>query len=218
MSSFIESSPEHALQQNDEALFPPSIRATLHIVSFLQWRFSLLPIGAYHWTPEDLDSPDGVRSEIYIAGDTPVPGRAIGQRPAITVVRSQLNFQGVGIGDMVDHNTRTGGKSYMDLVPTTLCVSVLSRLDFVAERLAWFVQDQLFTLREEIIRTEKCILAMGARTTMTPPSPAGALIDEAESDWRAVTLLLPFFLQHRTSHIPVNVPVLKKLEAEQKKR
>lgn len=213
MTAFMPSSPDFALQQNNAAMYPPTVRAVYHLVSFLQWRFSLLPAGAYHWAPEDQDAPEGVRSEIYISGDTPLPARAVGDRPAITVLRSQLAFQGVGMGDVADHNLRTGGKAYMDLLPTTLCVNVLSRLAFVSERLAWFVQDQIFTLREEIIRTEKCILALGARTTMAPPSPAGALVDTVESDWINVALYLPVYLQHRTSNVPINVPVLKKIDA-----
>jgi hypothetical protein len=214
MSALTPSSPEYGIQQNRPEFYPPTVRVVHHLVSFLQWRFSLAPVGAYHWAPEDADSPEGIRSEIYIAGDTPLPARAVGERPAITILRSQLAFQGVGMGDLVDHNLRTGGKAYMDLLPTTICINVLSRLGFVAERLAWFVQDQIFTLRDEIVRTEKCILSLGARTTMSPPSPAGALIDSVESDWIAVSLFLPTYLQHRTSHVPINVPTLKKLGTE----
>lgn len=214
MTAFTPSTPEYGLQQNEVAQFPPTIRLVHHLIDFLQWRFSLLPVGAYHWEPEDGVLPEGARSEIYIAGDTPLPMRAVGDRPAITVLRSQAAFQGIGLGDVAFHNLQTGGKSYMDIIPTTLCINVSSRLAFVAERLAWFVQDQIFSLREEIIRTEKCILALGARTMLAPPAPIGALADQADSDWMTVAMYLPVHLQHRTSTIPINVPLLKKVTVQ----
>lgn len=212
MMPIISSFSDWRLAQNVPEMLPPTIRAVRHLISFLQWRFSLLPVGAFHWAPEDNAEPDGQQSQIYIAGDTPIPAQAVGMRPAITVLRSQAAFQGIGLGDVVDHNLRTGGKSYMDLVPTTLCVNVLSRLPMVAERLAWFVQDQIFTLREEIVRTEKCILSLGARTTLGAPSPAGALVDSVDHDWCVVPLFLPTYLQHRTSFVPLNQPVLKSIK------
>lgn len=212
MSAITPSSPEYRIQQNDPAFYPPTVRPIRHLVDFLQSRFALAPAGAFHWAPEDETTPEAMKSEIYIAADTPLPARAVGDRPAITVLRSQLAFQGIGIGDVVHHHWDTGGKVYMDLLPTTLCIAVLSRLPFVAERLAWFVHNQIFTLREEIIRTEKTILSIGSRVTVTPPSPAGALIDSVEPDWTAVSLLLPTYLQFRSEFLPVNVPILKKVD------
>lgn len=211
MAAIIPSANDYALQQNSVEQYPPTVRAVRHLISFLQWRFSLLPLGAYHWSPEDEDSPDGVSSEIYISGDTPLPARAVGDRPAVTVLRSQLAFQGVGMGDVLHHDLATGGKTYSDLLPTTFAINVVSRLAMVAERLAWFVHDQIFTMREEIVRTEKSIVYLGARATLAPPSPAGALVDSVESDWIAVALYLPVYLQHRTSFIPLNVPVVNKI-------
>lgn len=217
MTAITPSSPEYGIQQNDVDQYPPPVRVVRHLLSFMQWRFSLLPRGSYHWEPEGEDSPDGQPSEIYIAGDTPLPARAIGTRPAVTVLRSQLAFQGSGIGDVAFHDLKTGGKSYSDLLPMTMVVNVVSKLPMVAERLAWFVHDQIFTLREDIIREEKCIIWMGQRATITPPSPAGALVDSTESDWIAVALYLPMFLQHRTSFTPINVPVVEQIDVRVQK-
>lgn len=212
MSGVTPSSPDYAIGQNDVAQYPPTLKAQRHVIDFLQWRFSLLPVGAFHWQPEDRDSPEGgTRSEIYISADTPLPAQAVGERPAITLSRSQLQFQGVGLGDVAFHDQRTGAKAYMDMMPTTLVINVLSRISFVAERLAFFVQDQIFTLREEIVRTEPCILNLGSRTTMSPPSPAGALIDSTEPDWINVSLFMPLYLQHTTSFHPINVPSVQKI-------
>ena len=213
MTATTPSAPDYGIQQNVAPEYPPTIQVVRHLIGFLQWRFSLLPRGAYHWEPADEDSAEGVTSssEIYISGDTALPTRNAGDRPAITVLRSQLQFQGSGIGDVMYHNLRTGGKTLQDLMPTTVAINVLSRFAMVAERLAWHVHDQIFTLREDIVRTEKSIVYLGQRATMTPPSPAGALVDQVESDWIAVCLYLPVFLQHRTSFIPINVPMTGKI-------
>jgi hypothetical protein len=128
------------------------------------------------------------------------------------VMRSQVQFQGTGIGDVVDHSWGSGGKTRMDLIPTTICINVLSRIPTVAERLAWFIQDLVFGFREEIVRTEKCILSIGQRTSMPPPSPAGSLVD-TEEDWTVVPLFLPTYLQHSVTTTPINVPVLQKLNS-----
>ena len=214
MSAPLPAAAEYPLQQNLVAHYPPTVRVVRHMISFLQWRFSLLPVGAYHWAPEDEVSGEGMNaSEIYISGDTPLPTRAVGERPAITVLRSQLGFQGVGIGDMAHHDLRSGGKQYLDLLPTTLVINVLSRLGFVAERLAWFVQEQVFTLREEIVRHDGCILSLGARTTMAPPGPAGGMTDQIESDWMVVAMYMPVYLQHRTGFVPINVPIVESVGA-----
>jgi hypothetical protein len=214
MTAVTPASQDYAIQQNLVSQYPPTLRALRTVIAFIQSRFALLPVGAYHWQPEDPDSMEGSRSEIYIAGDTPLPTQAVGDRPAITVLRSQLQFQGAGIGDVAYHDWRTGAKAYMDLLPTTFSINVLSRLAFVAERLAFFVQDQLFTLREEIVRADKCIFALGQRNSMSAPSPAGALIDSTESDWIAVSIFMPVYLQHTTSFLPINVPTIEKINVD----
>jgi hypothetical protein len=211
MTATIFGSPDHALQQNDPSFYPPTMRVCRHLIGFLQWRFSLLPAGSYHWAESEEQSVDRGASEIWISGDTPIPCQTVGFRPAITVLRSQVQFQGIGIGDVIDHRWGSGSKTRTDLIPTTICVNVLSRLPMVAERLAWFVQDQIFGFREEIVRTEKCILSIGQRTSMPPPSPAGSLVDSLEEDWSVVPLFLPAYLQHAVKTTPLNVPVLQKL-------
>lgn len=200
--------PIHVLTGSDPAFYPPTVRATRHILSFVKWRFSLAPVGTYHWEPAD-DTPDQKGSEIFIGSDTPITTQYVGKRPAITVMRSQAAFQGIGQGDVLSADLRTGGRTYMDLIPTTIVIHVLSRIPVVAERLAWFVQNEIFTLRAEIVKTEPCILYLGARTGMSPPSPAGTLVDTPEPGWTCVTLALPTFLQHASEKSPLNKKIVK---------
>lgn len=209
------SDPAYALTRNEAAFYPPTLKIIHHFVAFLKWRFSLLPVGTYHWVEE---GPDGRDSEIFIGASTPINTQVVGQRPAITVLRSQAAFQGMGMGDRMHTNWATGGRTYLDMIPTTVVINVLSRIDIVAERLAFFVQEQFFTLREELIRTEPCLLYCGARTSISPPSPAGTLTDSVKPDWTCVSLALPVFLQHVTSKMPVNKPILSDLKLTSQSR
>lgn len=200
--------PIHALTSNDPAFLPPMNRAVRHLIDFVKWRFSLLPAGAYRWDPESAETADQKGSEIFIGSDTPVNAAAVGKRPAITVMHSQATFQGIGIGDRLSADMRTGGRAYMDLIPTTIVIHALARKPIVASRLAWFIQEQVFTLREEIVKTEPCIVYLGSRTGISPPSPAGTLIDGPSQDWSCVTYAYPVFLQHTTEKSPLNKKIL----------
>jgi hypothetical protein len=200
--------PDHMLTQNDPAFYPPAVKAVRHIISFLKWRFSLLPLNSYRWDPATDITPDQKGSEIFIGADTPLQTAQVGKRPAITVLRSQMAYQGVGIGDKSYVDLRTGARSYLDLVPTTIGINVLSRVDVVAERLAGFVQSQIFALREEIVKTEPCILNIGARAGISPPTPAGTLVDTPNSDWRCVAMAYPTFLQDSITKTPLNKTIV----------
>lgn len=200
-------SPEYALGSMDPRFLPIELRATRHIIDFLKWRFSLLPTGTYRWNPETEDTQEQVESEIFIGADTPIKTTIVGQRPAITVLYSTSAFQGVGIGDLAFHDLNTGAKAYMDLVPTTLCIAVLCRVGFVAAKLAGFVREQIFTLREEIVKTEHCILYVGTKPVVSPPSPASSFVDTEKEDWSVVSITMPMYLQVTTSKMPLNKPI-----------
>lgn len=188
--------------------YPPTYAVVRHIVDFLRWRFSCLPPGAYQWRPEGNDLNGDGQSEIYIGSDTPINTTTIGQRPAITVLRSQAAFSGLGMNDLAFVDLRTGAKAKMDMLPTTLMINVLSAHDVEAERIAWFVQEQLSAFREVIIKTLPSILYLGQRISMGAPSPAGSLVNSSEYEWTVVVLAMPTFLQHATHTLPLNKPVL----------
>lgn len=203
--------PIHALTSNNPEFLPPMNRLVRHMIDFVKWRFSLLPRGTYHWDPESDETPDQKGSELFIGSDTPVNTTMVGKRPAITVLHSQAQFQGISIGDKLWADMRTGGRAYMDLIPTTLVVHTLARKPIVASRLAWFVQEQIFALRDEIVKTEPCLVYIGARASISPPSPAGTLVDSGATDWSCVTYAYPAFLQYVAERSPLNKKILNKL-------
>ena len=191
------------------AMYPPTYRAQRHLTSFLQWRFSLLPPGSYRYVE---DGPDAKESEISIGLDTPIDPVILGQRPAVTILRGPAAFQGIGFNDLAGLNMNDDTQSRLDMIPTTLMVNVLSELPVEAERLAWFCADQIWTMREEITRTEKCIHMIGARPTLSAPTAAGALIDSTDHEWCVVVAAFPTYLVHSSTKQPLNKPILRDVE------
>lgn len=190
-------------------IYAPTYRVVRHVISFLKWQFSELPPGAFQWKPETEDTPDQAGSEIFISADTPIQPSIVGQRPALTVMRSAAAFQGVGIGDLGYVDLRTGAQTRMDILPTNVMVAVLCRLPVVAESLAYFCAERIWTFREEIVRTEPCILNIGQRPSISAPSGAGALVENSsEFEWTAVVVALPTWLQVSTTKLPLNKKII----------
>ena len=188
---------------------PPTFEVIEHLTSFLQWRFSCLPAGAYQWRPEGQDLTGMGQSEIFIGGDTPIDPVVVGQRPAITLLRASSGFQGVGLNDRAYINLMTGEWTQLDLIPTTVMINVLSQNDIEAERIAWFALEQIRGFREPIVKTLKSLCYLGQRPTMSAPSPAGSLVGgSAEAEWTVVVISMPVFLQHATTVLPLNRKVI----------
>ncbi len=202
--------PSQSINKVDPCSYPVPVRAVYHILNFLKWRFSLLPVGAYHWVPGSDMKEEQPGSEIFLTTDTPVRSTVLNSRPGITVLRGGIVHQGMGIGNLMHADPRTGGRSYLDLMPVTVIANVLSRLPFVAERLAGFVDEQIFTFSEEIVKTEPAFVYCGQRASISAPSPAGTLVDEVKPGWCVVSVAIPVFMQIRTSKMPLNRPVLNR--------
>ena len=195
-------------------IYPPTYQLVRHLISFLKWRFSKLPSGAYQWKPETESSPDQAGSEVFISADTPINPQQVGQRPAITISRGPATFQGAGIGDWAYTDLATGGKVRMDIIPTMAMINVLSRLPVEAERLAWFCLEQIWTFREEITATESCIFNIGGKPSISPPTPAGALVESTDFEWTVVVVSFPTYLQQSTSKVPLNSKIFNKISVQ----
>lgn len=188
--------------------FAPTFEVVRHIVSFLKWRFSQLPQGAYRYDDSD-ESPEQKNTEIFIGADTPIRTQVVGKRPAITVLRGQIAGAGLGLGDRAFLDFATGAKVRMDMYPTTLMINILSTEPVEAEGIAWFVMEQISALRDEIAKASNgLILYLGQRMMLSPPSPAGTLVDSTEVEWTAVVLACPCYLHHQVTMLPLNRPIL----------
>ncbi len=178
------------------------------MTSFLQWRFSKLPAGSYRFDP-DSGGPEQKNTEIFIGADTPINTETVGRRPAITVLRSPVSAAGLSLNDMAFVDIATGGKTRMDMYPTNLMINVLSTEPVEAENIAFFVMEQISAFREEICKESKgLIMLIGPRPVMSAASPAGSLVESTSYEWVAITVSFPCYLQHATTNLPLNRPIL----------
>lgn len=194
---------------------PPPTRVRAHLIDFLRWRFSELPKGSYRWDPATGLRDDQGDSEVFISSAWPLNPQLVGQRPAITASSVSMPFSGLGINDLAYVDWNTGAQVRMDLIPTVTRIHVLSKIMVEAEKLAFFVTEQIWAFREAIVKSEPCLLQIGQRPMITEPTPPGALIPASgtEPDWRAVTIQLPTFIQHSVSTEPMNKRILREVRA-----
>jgi hypothetical protein len=193
--------------------YAPFFEVVRHVISFLKWRFSKLPEGSYRYDA-DSEGPEQKNSEIFISADTPYRPESTGKRPAITVLRSQVVAAGLGLGDRAFIDWATGAKVRMDMYPTNIMINVLSTEPVEAEGLAHFVMQQISAFRDEICAASNgLILYMGGRPMISPPSPAGSLVDSSEIDWVTVVLSYPCYIHGQsTTMLPLNKPVIKGID------
>lgn len=184
----------------------PITEAVRLVVDFFKWRFSELPAGAYHYDPTD--GPES-NSEIYIGSESPIEVEKVGQRPAITVLRAPAVFSGLHIGDLGYIDMKTGAEVFMDLLPTTITVTALSRTPVEAESIAWFCSTQYRAFWKQIVRKSNgLMLTTGQKISISSITPAGSLVNDATGDWSAVVLAIPMFLQHAVTRYPMNRRIL----------
>ncbi len=188
----------------------PMLRLQRVIVGFIRGLFAQCPAGSYHWETTNSSSQDQEGSEIWIGTEGPIDPEIVAKRPAVVVGRGPAAFQGVGIGDIAYVDQATGANVRMDMIPTTLNVNVLSKTSVEAEELAWFIAKHMWVLRNEILRDNSFILYTGQRPQLSPPSPAGSLVQgpHSDSDWIAVTVSMPVYLQHMEVAMPLNKKIL----------
>jgi hypothetical protein len=199
--------------QPSEETIGPLVGIQRVVVEFVRGLFAQCPLGAYHWEASSGTSQDQEGSDIWIGTENPVDPEMVANRPAITIGRGPAAFHGVGLGDQAYIDVKTGAHVKMDMIPTTVNINILSRNKFEAESLAWFVAENIWNLRNELMRGNTFILYMGQRPSLSPPTPAGALISgpDSEENWIAVTINMPVYLQHMTVAVPLNKPVLREV-------
>lgn len=211
MSKTSVTTPEGLLGRD----LPPAPRVRAHLLDFLRWRFSKLPEGSYRWDPSTAARDDQSGSEIFISAAWPLNPAQVGQRPAITATSVSLPFSGLGINDLAYVDLATGAQVRMDLIPTTTRIHVLSRVALEAERLAFYALEQIWAMRESIVKAEPCLLQIGQRPILSEVTPPGALIQSAanEPEWRVVTIMIPTFIQHSVSTEPMNKHIVRDVRA-----
>jgi hypothetical protein len=173
--------------------------------SFVQGLFLSSPPGAYHWDPRD------DMSEIYIADESPVKVVSMGIRPAVSFTRGPVQFFSLGMDDMLDYDARTGAKIKSVLVPGTMTINCLSRVDIEAEKLAFIIAEQLWANRELMMK--KGFFEIGRQPRISSPSPAGSLVQGDNSDEIfAVSVQCPYQFYRTTQITPIGAPIARGID------
>lgn len=174
-------------------------------VSFTQGLFAAAPSGAYHWDPDENGT------EIYIADESTIKTERMQSRPAINFTRGSLQFYSRWMDDMMNFDLRTGQKTKSVLVPGTMAVNCISRVDLESEQIAWVVAEHFWLLRELLMKSG--FFDIGRSISLSAPSPAGSLVTGDQADEMVVTTITIPFQFYRTSiFTPLGRQVVQNIE------
>lgn len=190
----------------------PVIFALRLYVQFLQGLFNQTPVGTFHW------EPDNETSEIVIRAEAPLDMSVVGKRPAITVVSGPVQFQGLGIDNMLSFNPKTGERVRTDLLSSVFSVYCLAESDIIASRLAHIVSH--FTrLKQRLLESSGGFysIARPAPSSNMPSAP-GQLVMGDPKGLVMVQVNIPFTLQWTWSSTPLQNPSDTTLEQITKHR
>lgn len=191
----------------DSFKYSPIEHARSLFVGFLQGLFSAASPGNYHWEPDDSQS----NSEIYITNENPVKATTAGQRPAITITRSPIQFYSLGLDDMLAFNMRTSSKTKTVLVPGTMHVNVCSRVSLETEHLAWVCAEMLWLHRELLMAAG--FFEVGRMPAIGAPGPAGSIIaSDGGDEWYVTAVSCPFQFYRTSRTTPLNKPIIQNIE------
>jgi hypothetical protein len=190
----------------------PVVYAMRLYVQFLQGLFNQVPVGTFHW------EPDNETSEIVIRGEAPLDLSVVGKRPAITVVMGPIQYQGLSIDQMLSFDPKTGKRLRTDLISSLFSVYCIAESDIIASRLGHIVSH--FTrLKQRLLESPGGFysIARPAPSSNTP-SPAGSIIMGDPKGLVMVQVNIPFSLQWTWSTTPIQNPSDTSLDQITKQR
>lgn len=187
--------------------YTPLLHVRVLFTSFVQGLFRAAPAGAFHWDP-NLEN-----SEIVITDENPIKYEVMQMRPAITFTRGPIAFTSIGIDDMEDFDHRTDKKTKNVLVPGTMTINCLSRVDLEAEQIAWVIGEHIWLLRELFMK--KGFFELGRGITIGSPSPAGTLVaGDSGDEVYAVPIQVPYQFPRQSAFTPLGKEIINSIEFE----
>lgn len=194
--------------------FPGSFRNTplfairKVFVRFCQGLFAAAPPGCWHWTDEE----GSENSEIFISDESPIQPEKVGQRPAISFTRGPVQFYSLGMDDLLFYRQDIDKKTKSVLVPGTMSINCMSRVDIEADNIAWVVGEHMWALRDLLIGNH-LFFEIGRQLVIEPPTPAGSLVADDQGDgWFVSTVAMPFQFHRTTSRTPLGKEIVRSVE------
>lgn len=183
----------------------PILHLRTVILQFIQGLFWYLPRGHYHWEPAVGET------EIIITDESPIKVKDYGTRPCITITRSPVVLNSIGLDDMLSFNMATQTKKKSVVVPGNMSINCCSREPIESENLAFFVAEHLWLLRDILQR--KSIYQIGQNIGVGSPSPAGSLVAADQGDeWTVTSAAVPFQLIRTGAITPLGQHVARAIE------
>lgn len=176
-------------------------------LSFIQGLFEQADPGSFHWS-ENLEE-----TEIVITDESPIKLDVVGKRPAINTVRGTVAWGKTSLDEMQERSLATDQRKHTDLLSGTMTINCCSREPLETEYMAWIVANHTWLLRRLVMKFTP-VHEFGRGQVVGAPSPAGAIVSgDTEGEWICTPVQIPFFLQISGKVTPLNLTLLKGLEA-----
>jgi len=159
-----------------------------------------MPNGHFHW------DEDREISEIVITGEAPLDMEVVGKRPAITVVLGPVQYQGLGIDNMLSYQMSTGKRVRTDLMAGHFVVYCLADNDTLAQRLGHVVAHHT-RVHQRILESKGGFHQIARPApSINSPSPPGSLVMGDPLGLVMVQVNIPFQMQWTWSTLPTAPP------------
>jgi hypothetical protein len=122
-----------------------------------------------------------------------------------------VQFYSLGFDDMLTYDMSTGKKQKSVLVPGTMTINCLSRVDIESDNIAWVVAEHLWLLREKMMKSG--FFEIGRQPVIGAPSPAGSLIQNDGGDgWTVTSITCPFQFYRTSQFTPLGERIVQGIE------
>lgn len=185
--------------------YTPLRHVRVLFIRFCQGLFFSAPRGAYHW------EPDEAQSEIHICAENRIDPENLSARPGLSFTRGPVAFYSLGIDDLDQYNLATEQKEKSVLVPGTMTVNCISRVDQECEDLAWVVAEHFWLLRHLLMRAG--FFEIGRQPQIGSPSPAGSVVAGDMGDEFYVTpVSIPWQFSRTSRFTPLGKRIVQGIE------
>lgn len=176
-------------------------------VTFLQGLFRHAPRGSYHWDENEDES------EIIITNENRLDQEVVEKKPAFTLTRGPISFFGMGIDDRVTEDFQTGAKEKAILLPGTMTINAISRVELEAEDLAWVAAEHVWLLRDLFMKAG--FYEANRAPQIGSPSPAGSIIaGDSGDEFTVVPVSVPFQVPRNSKFTPLGKQIVRGIEQE----
>jgi hypothetical protein len=174
----------------------------------MQGLFEKADPGCFKWH-ESLEE-----TELVITDESPIKLDVVGKRPCISTVRGQVAWGKTSLDEMQTRSMSNDSRKHTDLLSGNMTINCCSREPLESEYIAWIVANHTWLLRRLVMKHTP-VHEFGRGQVVGAPTPAGAIVTgDTEAEWVCTPIQIPFFLQISGKVTPLNLTLLKEIEAK----